>query len=191
MASHPRKLIQDENFPVEDDKFPSGLITHTIHWSQGNKKRVPITCGWCGQKMEVSRTRALEIRQEVIEVPQNWRCRECFENPQLFMNKLSTHSHQAEAVILTDIKEKRSRGRQKGVKYIDPKASRVSLENAVRMLWARSQSVGAINYPAVAKVFQSAGERIGADAVRKRFNECVTGQKWRDFVVSIVGQNGN
>lgn len=89
------------------------------------------------------------------------------------------------------IEEKRRRGRRQGEKYIDPQASRASLESAIKALWKQTQSVSSITYLTVAAIFQRNGEQIGHDAVRKRFNECNTGMKWRDFVASVAGENGN
>jgi hypothetical protein len=82
--------------------------------------------------------------------------------------------------------EKRKRGRKSGDKYIDPKTSRTALESAIKNLRAQGVSISDITYPEVAKIFHRNGEQIGADAVRKRFNDCGTNMKWRDFVVSVA-----
>jgi hypothetical protein len=124
-------------------------------------------------------------------------CRACWENPIALAERIvelsqldaPINSHlQASFNITTE--EKQKRGRRAGVKYINPLTSRASLENAITKLWAHSQSTSEITFAVVASVFQSSGERIGADAVKKRFYELRTGMKWRDFVVFVVNEKG-
>jgi hypothetical protein len=170
----PRKFTHDE-------QFDGGTI---IHWGEPDpaapSTRLMATCGQCRHKRSITRVTASTLKRHNGA----WRCRRCHND------SLRSHfasQRQAPEGSQQPAQKARARGRVRGVKYINPQSSRAALESAIKRLWAQSQSISSITFPAVAGVFQAAGERIGPDAVRKRFNDCGTGQKWRDFVVSVIG----
>jgi hypothetical protein len=167
--------------PRADETLPSGSI---VHWSErdpNNHARGMVTCGLC------SRKRFTVLRHGKGKEKWTGYCEDHLTPSGL--TKLAQQLQQAPYKGSSEDKQKR--GRRAGVKYIDPQASRTSLESAIKKLWAQSQSISDITYSAAAEVFQSTGERIGADAVKKRFYQLATGMKWRDFVLIVVSQKGN
>jgi hypothetical protein len=179
-----RKRPSPKKF-THDEHLPSGSV---IHWSErdpSNRNRIMVTCGLptCGKKhlTHIQQTEGQRSKNFTGFCPKH----NLVEIALLLQNKLGNE------VQKNGSTEKRKRGRKQGNKYIDPKASLSSLKNAIRTLRQQSTAISDITYGAVAEVFQYSGEQIGADAVRKRYNECNTGMKWRDFVVSEASQNGN
>lgn len=177
----------------EDVVLPSGSI---VHWSERTTKRVTVTCAYdlgdhiCGYKREVT---IYTVRSAHHRNPTAYTgyCKKHYWDEVRALQARRVNGLQHSGPVTTSPNGKSRRGRRAGVKYIDPLASRAALESAIKKLWSQTQSYDAITYAAVAGIFQSAGERIGADAVRKRFNECGISLKWRNFVVSVVGRNGN
>jgi hypothetical protein len=194
----------------EDLTLPSGSIIHLgAMVTQDKWRTVPVTCGACGERWHPRRWHALKSRSDP-----NWSglCPDCRHNPTRASARVRERALQADAgqglqsepsaaasiveqfhpLSATAVaKIEKRRGRREGVKYIDPQRSRDTLESAILKLWALHQSISSITFAEIARVYESAGERVGADAVKKRFYDLGTGQKWRDFVLSVVNKKGN
>ena len=154
-----RKLIHDEEFSFYTTK-------HILHWSEEDKskKRVPATCGWCGTKEEVSRIRALEIRQIGRNDPREWRCRTCYDDPSLMIEKMRK---QQEIITSSITVERRPLGRPSENRSQEREQLKARFESIVRSLH-RELPQSKILRGVIAEEYHQRGERLTPTTITKR-----------------------